>query len=71
MERTLGYCARGAPLIGDKHSDLQLARGVGARPILVRTGYGETTLAALGDSAAEVYADLAQAAAALITETTG
>ena len=71
MERALGYSARGAPLIGDKLSDLQLARNVGARPILVRTGYGATTLAAPDDSTVEVYADLAQAAAALITETTG
>ena len=68
MERDLGYSARGAPLIGDKLSDLELARRVGARPILVRTGYGATTLAALNDPAVEVYADLAQAAEALIRE---
>lgn len=33
------------PLVGDKLSDIKAARAVGARPILVRTGYGEETLA--------------------------
>ena len=66
MERELGYSARGAPLIGDKHSDLELARNVGSRPILVRTGYGASTLAELTDSHVEVFADLAHAAEALI-----
>ena len=69
MERELGHAALGAPLIGDKHTDLMLARRVGARPVLVRTGYGARTLAALKDPAVEVYADLAHAAAALIRET--
>ena len=68
MERELGYCAQGAPLIGDKKSDLDLARRVGARPILVRTGYGATTLTTLDDPAVEVYSDLAEATAALIME---
>ena len=70
MERALGYSALGAPLIGDKLSDLQLARNVGARPILVRTGYGARTLAELHDSGVDVFADLAQAADALIREDT-
>ena len=68
MERELGYSARGAPLIGDKHSDLALARNVGSRPILVRTGYGASTQAELTDSHVDVFADLAQAAEALIRE---
>ena len=68
MERDLGYSACGAPLIGDKLSDIELARSVGARPILVRTGYGATSLAALSGPTVEVYADLAQAAEALIRE---
>ena len=54
MERDLGYSARGAPLIGDKLSDIELARSVGARPILVRTGYGATSLAALSGPTVEV-----------------
>lgn len=68
MERELGYSARGAPLIGDKLSDLELARNAGSRPILVRTGYGGSTLAELTDPDVEVFADLAQAAEALIRE---
>ncbi|HEY5623629.1 MAG TPA: D-glycero-beta-D-manno-heptose 1,7-bisphosphate 7-phosphatase [Gammaproteobacteria bacterium] len=57
-----------APLIGDKASDVELADRVGARPILVRTGYGRQTAATLAASAAEVYDDLAAAADALIAE---
>lgn len=68
MERELGFSARGAPLIGDKLSDLELARNAGSRPILVRTGYGASTLAELTGPDVEVFADLAQAAEALIRE---
>lgn len=70
MERELGYSAQGAPLIGDKHSDLELARNVGSRPLLVCTGYGAGTLAELTrvDFDLNVFADLAQAAEALIRE---
>jgi D-glycero-D-manno-heptose 1,7-bisphosphate phosphatase len=32
-------------VVGDRHGDIQLARNVGARGILVRTGYGEGELA--------------------------
>jgi len=49
----------GVPIVGDKRSDLALARAVGARGILVRTGKGAATEAALGGSAVEVYDDLA------------
>ena len=68
MERELGFVAAGAPLIGDKGSDLELARRVGARPILVRTGYGSQTMTTLEDSSVEIFADLARAAAALTRE---
>lgn len=68
MERELGYTARGAPLIGDKPSDLELARNVGSRPILVLTGYGASTLAELTESHPDVFEDLARAAEALIRE---
>ncbi len=68
MERELGYSARRAPLVGDKPSDLELARKVGSRPILVRTGYGESTLAGLNDDDVEVFADLSHVAEALIQE---
>lgn len=63
----LGFELRGTPFIGDAQRDLQAARAVGARPILVRTGKGERTLAD-EVSVAEVYPDLAAAATALIRE---
>jgi len=58
----------GIPLIGDKTTDLELARRVGARPILVLTGYGQRTLAKLDETGVEFFADLANAATALIAE---
>lgn len=39
-------------VIGDRDVDLELARAVGARAALVRTGYGKNTLAALEVAAA-------------------
>ncbi|HHQ15105.1 MAG TPA: D-glycero-beta-D-manno-heptose 1,7-bisphosphate 7-phosphatase [Chromatiales bacterium] len=57
----------GVPIIGDSGRDLDAARAVGARPILVRTGNGEQTLRNYPDpDGIEVYADLAAAAQALI-----
>ncbi len=64
----LGVSFSAVPLIGDKASDLELARRVGARPILVRTGYGRETAAALHADEVEIYDDLAAAAAALIAD---
>jgi D-glycero-D-manno-heptose 1,7-bisphosphate phosphatase len=63
----LGFDLRGVPFIGDAARDLAAARAAGARPILVRTGKGERTVAD-GLAPEEVYADLAAAAAALIRE---
>ena len=55
------------PVIGDSLRDLEAARAVGARPILVRSGYGERTLQQLGQTMdTEIFPDLAAAAAALI-----
>jgi len=57
----------GVPYAGDSWRDIQAARAAGARPILVRTGNGDATLAAghdLGDVA--VYDDLAAFADAWI-----
>lgn len=62
---------RGVPFIGDSERDLRAARAIGARPILVLTGNGRTTLAAidrLGDPV-EVFEDLSDAAEALLLET--
>ena len=68
MEEDLGVSAERAPLIGDKQSDLDLAESVGARGILVRTGYGEDTLGMLQDDSTEVFDNLAAAADALLAE---
>ncbi|MBK1725960.1 D-glycero-beta-D-manno-heptose 1,7-bisphosphate 7-phosphatase [Halorhodospira neutriphila] len=64
----LGAGLQGVPVIGDSQRDLEAARAVGARPILVRTGKGEQTLAAGEGRIEEVYPDLAQAARALQEE---
>ena len=57
------------PFIGDKHADLIAAESVGARPILVRTGYGAMTENALPDaSSVEVFDSLADAAGTLVRE---
>lgn len=55
----LGRSLEGVPVIGDSARDLQAARAVGARPILVRTGNGAATEAAMrpGDRT-EVHDDL-------------
>ncbi|MBK5936334.1 D-glycero-beta-D-manno-heptose 1,7-bisphosphate 7-phosphatase [Halorhodospira halophila] len=57
----------GVPVIGDSARDLEAAAAVGARPILVRTGKGEETLARGGlPPGTEIHADLAAAAARLL-----
>jgi D-glycero-D-manno-heptose 1,7-bisphosphate phosphatase len=58
---------KGVPAVGDSLRDLQAAQEAGARPILVKTGKGEKTLAAPDlplDIA--VYDDLAAVAEALL-----
>jgi len=50
------------PAVGDSLRDLQAAASVGARPLLVRTGKGEKTLAAGGLPAdTPVFSDLGEA----------
>jgi len=63
-----GISLNNIPVIGDKASDLEMARRVGARPLLVLTGYGQETVASLVDESAEIFCDLASAAANLIAE---
>jgi len=60
----------GVPVIGDSLRDLEAAAAVNARPILVRTGKGARTEAALPERFANVavYDDLAAAASALLDE---
>lgn len=55
----------GVPVVGDSRRDLEAARAVGARPILVRTGNGADAAIALAGQI-EVHADLAAVADALL-----
>jgi D-glycero-D-manno-heptose 1,7-bisphosphate phosphatase len=73
LERLAGYYGvplRGVPVIGDALRDLQAASAVGARPILVLTGKGQSTRHALeGEGkAVETYEDLLAAARQLVAE---
>jgi D-glycero-D-manno-heptose 1,7-bisphosphate phosphatase len=55
------------PTIGDSLRDLQAAAQCGARPMLVRTGKGEKTLAGGGlPAGTEVFVNLSEAAKSLI-----
>ena len=57
-----GRDLQGVPAVGDSLRDLQAAVSVGARPLLVRTGKGEKTLAAGGlPESTPVFADLSEA----------
>ncbi len=70
LSRELGMPLDGVPVVGDSERDLEAARAVNARPMLVLTGYGEKTAAKLegsGDSV-ETFADLDAAASRLIAE---
>jgi D-glycero-D-manno-heptose 1,7-bisphosphate phosphatase len=69
IERELGLAVRGAPYIGDRLSDIEAAEGVGARPMLVRTGTGAATESLLGTRVVPVFDDLAGAARSLLAET--
>ena len=62
-----GVDLEGIPMIGDSERDLQAARAVGGRPILVKTGNGLKTLDEDHD-VEEVYDDLSAAAAQLVEE---
>jgi D-glycero-D-manno-heptose 1,7-bisphosphate phosphatase len=63
-----GVDLAGVWFIGDKRSDLEAARAAGALPVLVRTGYGEATLAQLDDRTIMVHSDLASAVGALLKQ---
>jgi len=67
MER-LGVDLAGMPVVGDSLRDLQAGMAVGARPVLVRTGKGERTLADNSRLNAEVFDDLAAFVDALLKE---
>lgn len=60
---------QGVPAVGDSLRDIQAAVAVGARPILVRTGKGQRTIAAgKGLEGIEIYSDLATCVDALINQ---
>lgn len=44
FSRRLRIPLAGIPVVGDKLSDVEAARAAGARPILVRTGYGQEVI---------------------------
>ncbi|MGK0673525.1 MAG: D-glycero-beta-D-manno-heptose 1,7-bisphosphate 7-phosphatase [Halothiobacillaceae bacterium] len=67
-----GCSLLGVPVIGDSLRDLEAAVAVRARPILVRTGKGERTLAQGGlPEDTWVFDDLAQAVEALLAQAAG
>ncbi|MBH98876.1 MAG: D-glycero-beta-D-manno-heptose-1,7-bisphosphate 7-phosphatase [Rhodospirillaceae bacterium] len=67
LEKEHNVSVTDIPLIGDKPSDIELAVRAGARPILVRTGYGNRSAASIPKSV-EIYDNLASAAEILISE---
>lgn len=69
LERELGVAVRGAPYIGDRISDIEAAEGVGAQPLLVRTGTGAATEALVVGRGVPVFDDLWAAARSLLDET--
>lgn len=61
-------CLSGIPLIGDAQRDIEAALAVRARPILVRTGKGEKTLAAHPRLTLPIFKDLYDAARSIVEE---
>jgi D-glycero-D-manno-heptose 1,7-bisphosphate phosphatase len=68
IERAWHVSLAGVPAIGDSARDLEAARAVGARAILVRTGNGSGVERAGTAGGAEIFDDLAAAATALLAE---
>ncbi|MBC7781598.1 MAG: D-glycero-beta-D-manno-heptose 1,7-bisphosphate 7-phosphatase [Proteobacteria bacterium] len=64
--RRFGMPLAGVPAVGDSLRDLQAAAGVGAQPILVLTGKGQSTRRTGGlPESTQVFAHLAEAAKSL------
>jgi len=59
---------KGVPAIGDSLRDVEAARAVGARPILVRTGKGSRVAQQDVPGDVPLYADLAAAVDALLAK---
>lgn len=69
-EREYACSLAGSVVIGDSMKDIELARAKACRPILVSTGNGIATSAALGagDADVRVFNDLAAAVVAILNE---
>ncbi len=66
--RELGFDPQDAVIVGDKQADMGLARALGARGILVRTGYGrDEERHAAGQENSTVVDDLSGAARMLLS----
>lgn len=59
VARRLQTSLEGVPFVGDSASDIEAARAVGARPILVRSGKGRCTELEQSGSGVPVHDDLA------------
>lgn len=67
IARRFGTDLEGVPSVGDSLRDLQAGVPLGMRPMLVRSGKGEETLAAGGlPQGTEIYTNLAEAARDII-----
>lgn len=67
IARRFSVDLKGVPSVGDSLRDLQAAAAMGAAPMLVLTGKGETTQAEGGlPEGTRIFTDLAHAAAAII-----
>lgn len=73
LSRQYGVPLVNVPVIGDSERDIESARAVGARPVLVLTGNGTATAAALESAGrpVETYDDLLAAARQLVGESRG
>lgn len=67
LEAAVGASVRGCAFVGDRESDLELARRVGCVPILVRTGNGAATEANADTAGVIVLDDLAAVARELVS----
>ena len=67
VERELRLAVEGAPFVGDKISDIEAARAARARPVLVRSGSGESTESQPGARGVPTFDDLKAAADAIIS----
>jgi len=69
IEQRFGTSLAQVPAVGDAWRDIEAAKAVGARAILVRTGKGEETIRQHSQMiGVEIYADLAAVASHLIGE---